>query len=43
MIKKNKLALLYLGVFDFYIYDKYEFVYFLLQENTIQYRVARNS
>lgn len=35
IVKKNKLALLYFGVFDFYIYDKNDFVFFLLQRCTL--------
>lgn len=35
IVKKNKLALVYLGVFDFYIYDKYDVVFFPLQRCTL--------
>lgn len=27
IVEKNRLALTYLAVFDFYIYDKYDFVF----------------
>lgn len=35
IVQKNRLALTYLAVFDFYIYDKYDFVFFVLQRWTI--------
>lgn len=35
IVEKNRLALTYLAVFDFDIYDKYDFVFFVLQRWTI--------
>lgn len=35
IVMKNKQALLYFGMFGFYICDKFDFVFFLLQRCTL--------
>lgn len=43
IVMKNKLDLLYFGMFDFYIYDKYDFVFFFFYKDLLSQALSEDA